>query len=156
MPWALVQSLLYRREDWAKLDEGPALAVDTVRLESMCVEDETVQPGTKIDRFGFPKSPKGSFFSPAGKPHTGRAIPPGQAERYVYEVVAPHPLPVKAGEIKPWFDDPGGQTQFELDAELIRETYGPGSGSNVSEAEFAQMLDSDGRVSFLYWFGFKG
>lgn len=119
-------------------------------------EPRSLQPGTKIDRFGFPKSPKGSFFSPAGKPHTGRAIPPGQAERYVYEVVAPHPLPVKAGEIKPWFDDPGGQTQFELDAELIRETYGPGSGSNVSEAEFAQMLDPDGRVSFLYWFGFKG
>ena len=50
--------------------------------------------------------------------------------------------------------DPGGGTQYRFDAQLIRDTYGPGSGSIVSEAEFNKMLNGD-RLNFNYWFGFE-
>lgn len=75
--------------------------------------DIVLQPGTRIDRFG---APQGTFLSPAGTSYSARALKPGTMadDYYVYEVL--RPLPVKAGEVRPWFGESGGGTQYRLDA----------------------------------------
>ncbi|WP_075679703.1 TNT domain-containing protein [Roseburia sp. 831b] len=73
--------------------------------------DEVLQPGTRIDRYG---SDFGSFTSPEGIPYEMRAVAPEtDLKPYsVFEVV--EPINVKAGEIAPWFDEPGGGIQYLL------------------------------------------
>ena len=73
--------------------------------------DEVLQPGTRIDRYG---SDFGSFTSPEGIPYEMRAVAPGtDLKPYsVFEVV--EPINVKAGDIAPWFDEPGGGIQYLL------------------------------------------
>ena len=73
--------------------------------------DEVLQPGTRIDRYG---SDFGLFTSPEGIPYEMRAVAPGtDLKPYsVFEVV--EPINVKAGEIAPWFDEPGGGIQYLL------------------------------------------
>ena len=67
--------------------------------------DEVLQSGTRIDRYG---SDFGTFTSPEGIPYEMRALAPGTDMKpySVFEVV--EPINVKAGEIAPWFDEPGG------------------------------------------------
>ena len=79
-------------------------------FESMPI-DEVLQPGTRIDRYG---SDFGSFTSPEGIPYKMRSVAPGtDLKPYsVFEVVKP--INVKAGEIAPWFDEPGGGIQYLL------------------------------------------
>jgi|HubBroStandDraft_1064217.scaffolds.fasta_scaffold00272_8 hypothetical protein len=69
----------------------------------------TLQPGRLIDRFGG----SGRYFSPKGEPFGARALPSVcEAQTYtVYRVVKP--LPVESGKAVPWFDEPGGATQYE-------------------------------------------
>ncbi|KAG5930905.1 hypothetical protein E4U53_002063 [Claviceps sorghi] len=75
-------------------------------------------PGTLIDRFG---GEKGSFLSPAGMRYETRSIPPQNLvtrkepnstpfNYHVYEVVKE--LPVTAGCIAPWFQQPGYGIQY--------------------------------------------
>lgn len=75
--------------------------------------DFMLLPGTKIDRFG---PPQGTFLSPIGTSYSARALKPGTManDYYVYEVL--RPLPVKAGEVRPWFSESGGGMQYRLDA----------------------------------------
>ena len=65
----------------------------------------------RIDRYG---SDFGLFTSPEGIPYEMRAVAPGtDLKPYsVFEVV--EPINVKAGEIAPWFDEPGGGIQYLL------------------------------------------
>lgn len=72
-------------------------------------QDLTLAPGTMIDRYG---QPGGRFLSPVGTSYEARALPYDKAKMdyHVYEVR--RPLPVKAGEAVPWFDEPGGGTQY--------------------------------------------
>ena len=113
-------------------------------------------PGTSIDRFGN-ENPYGGFFSDAGEPLEGRALP-GRPEiggdyiRHEFDVVAPHSLPVHEGVVKPWFDDPGGLTQYRFDVDLVIKQYGP-DGATPSP-DFDQMIDAKGHINFEYWFGF--
>jgi RHS repeat-associated protein len=71
----------------------------------------TLQPGTRIDRYG---SEAGTFTSPAGTPFGARSLPPEAAGAPLrgYEVVKP--LPVQSGAAAPWFGQPGGGMQYEL------------------------------------------
>ena len=73
--------------------------------------DEVLQPGMRIDRYG---SDFGSFTSPEGIPYKMRSVAPGtDLKPYsVFEVV--EPINVKAGQIAPWFDEPGGGIQYLL------------------------------------------
>jgi len=68
-----------------------------------------LQKGMLIDRFG---GPGGSFFSPEGIPYEQRALAlhSDEVDYYVYEVI--RPLEVDGGKIAPWFDRPGGGTQY--------------------------------------------
>jgi len=71
----------------------------------------TLQPGTRIDRYG---SEAGAFASPAGTPFGARSLPSEAAAAPLrgYEVVKP--LPVQSGRAAPWFGQPGGGIQYEL------------------------------------------
>ncbi|NTV96699.1 MAG: glycohydrolase toxin TNT-related protein, partial [Thiobacillus sp.] len=86
---------------------------------------ESLQVGTTLDRFG---SDKGTFFAPAGTPLAERAMAPDTVGKNLtltkYEVLKP--LPVAAGEIAPWFDQPGGGTQYKASLsaeELVKQGY---------------------------------
>lgn len=70
---------------------------------------EQLQAGTLIDRFG---SPYGTFFSPVGASYRSRALPyVCESKAYtVYRLDVP--LRVQAGKAAPWFNEPGGATQF--------------------------------------------
>ena len=70
----------------------------------------TLQPGTKIDRYG---STSGKFVAPEGTPYGQRALPPGaESSPYnSYEVIKP--FEVNSGTTAPWFDQPGGGTQYQ-------------------------------------------
>jgi len=73
--------------------------------------NETLQAGTRIDRYGFEG---GTFASPEGVPAPMRALPPGSLDKpyNVYEVIKP--LHVKSGRAAPWFQQPGLGRQYEL------------------------------------------
>ncbi|MFO0014847.1 MAG: glycohydrolase toxin TNT-related protein [Planctomycetota bacterium] len=75
----------------------------------------TLAPGTRIDRYG---GESGKFVSPAGTPYEARALPHGSDQKpyKVYEVLKP--IDVKAGEIEPWFGQPGMGEQFKLDKSI--------------------------------------
>ncbi|MGG0727726.1 TNT domain-containing protein [Bacillus paramycoides] len=62
-----------------------------------------------IDRFG---GPNGGFFSPAGEPYEARALAlhSDEADYYVYRIL--DDFDVLGGKAAPWFDRPGGATQF--------------------------------------------
>lgn len=85
-------------------------------------------PGQTIDRYGSNES--GQYFSPAGSTYESRALPPFmEKEPYtVYEVLKP--FKVKAGEICPWFDQPGLGTQFFTDFS-ITDSYGMPVKANI-------------------------
>lgn len=72
---------------------------------------KVLDEGTKIDRYGYEG---GTFVSPLGVPYSNRALAPGTYNKpyTVYEVIKP--VKVKAGEIAPWFNEPGGGIQYEL------------------------------------------
>lgn len=92
-------------------------------------QDVTLAPGTMIDRYG---QPGGRFLSPVGTPYGARALPYDKAKMdyHVYEVRAP--LPVKAGEIVPWFDEPGGGTQY-MTAAPVTQLIAEGSLAEVKK-----------------------
>ena len=69
-----------------------------------------LKPGTKLDRFG---SENGSFMSPRGASFPERAMgsaPSGSPNNYT--VVKE--LPVERAPVAPWFDQPGGGTQYQV------------------------------------------
>lgn len=83
-----------------------------------------LQPGTRVDRFGYPG---GTFVSPEGIPYTNRALAPGTENKpyKIYEVLKP--VEVQSGPIKPWFDEMGGGIQWEFDksvADLLDDANG--------------------------------
>ncbi|WP_153542201.1 glycohydrolase toxin TNT-related protein [Streptomyces sp. RB17] len=80
--------------------------------------------GEEMDRFG---GPSGGFLAPRdGTPYTERALPPSNvsadtadegAGYHVYKWIKdwdPSIGAIKAGKIAPWFDQPGGGTQYFL------------------------------------------
>ncbi|KIL51077.1 T7SS effector LXG polymorphic toxin [Jeotgalibacillus campisalis] len=88
-----------------------------------------IETGTLIDRYG---GPGGNFFSPEGVPYDNRALAlhSDEADYYVYKVI--EEFEVTGGKAAPWFDKPGGGTQFikyhengEMYsiAELVRDEY---------------------------------
>ncbi|MGQ4666365.1 TNT domain-containing protein [Metabacillus halosaccharovorans] len=68
-----------------------------------------LKKGMLIDRFG---APGGGFFSPEGIPYEQRALELDSdgADYYIYRVL--EDFDVTIGKIAPWFDIPGGGTQF--------------------------------------------
>ena len=71
----------------------------------------TLLPGIKVDRYG---SPKGSYVSPEGTPLEMRSLPKGSDLKPLNSYQVVKPIEVEAGNAAPWFNQPGGGTQFKL------------------------------------------
>jgi len=90
--------------------------------------EQTLPVGLPIDRFG---SEYGGFLSPTGLPYFTRAIPPtnlnstpaASCNYHHYRVTKP--FGVDAGPIAPWFAQPGGGLQFQLDPTLVPDAPTP-------------------------------
>jgi hypothetical protein len=78
---------------------------------------ETLAPGTLIDRYG---QPGGRFLAPAGTAYEARALPYDKAKMDYYRYEVLKPLPVKAGAAAPWFDQPGGGTQYMTEKPVLQ------------------------------------
>jgi hypothetical protein len=87
-------------------------------------EAVNLQPGTRIDRYG---DDSGSFLSPAGTPFEQRALPSSSANEQFQTFEVVKPLPVSSGKAVPWFGQPGGGTQYQLQGtdvkSLLTEGY---------------------------------
>lgn len=84
---------------------------------------KTLKPGTVVDRYG---GETGKFVSPQGTPYANRSLPPGSDKRSynAYEILKP--IDVQSGKIAPWFDQPGGGTQYQFTQsieDLIQSEY---------------------------------
>lgn len=90
----------------------------------------TLRVGRGIDRYG---SEYGAFLAPQHARYPRRSIPPSNlvgsppegCNHYLYRVLKP--LPVRAGPIAAWFEQPGGGIQYQLDATLI-----PGAPASIN------------------------
>jgi hypothetical protein len=83
----------------------------------------TLKPGDVIDRFG---GDSGTFFAPVGTPLEQRAMAPGADQVNLTKYKILKPLPVESGEIAPWFDQPGGGTQYKASLtakQLVEQGY---------------------------------
>ena len=82
----------------------------------------TLFPGQRIDRYG---SEYGGFLAPLGSPYAMRSIPPSSLDGNPPELCNYHvyfvnrPFTVDAGPIAPWFAQPGGGLQYQLDGSLV-------------------------------------
>lgn len=91
---------------------------------------QTLLPGQDIDRYG---SEYGSFLAPEYLPYAARAIPPQSLDSnppatcnyHDYRVIKQ--FQVDAGPIAPWFAQPGGGLQYQLDATLV-----PGAPAQIN------------------------
>lgn len=81
------------------------------------VDNADIPRGTVIDRFGYPG---GTYLSPQGIPFAERALPPESAFKpyYQYVVDDPSKLPpgwrIEQSQAAPWFNQPGGGTQYRI------------------------------------------
>jgi hypothetical protein len=83
--------------------------------------DESLQPGTVIDRYG---GETGRFFSPEGTPFEERSLPAGSGPLNTYEVLKA--LDVRVGLAAPAFGEPGLGIQYmssQTVADLIRAGF---------------------------------
>ena len=107
-------------------DNGYVIGPDGQPLEFQL----PLQPGLDMDRFG---SEYGSFLAPAGLPYAMRSIPPQSLDGtpaatcnyHDYRVMKS--FTVDAGPIAPWFAQPGGGLQYQLDGALV-----PGAPSRLN------------------------
>ncbi len=72
----------------------------------------TLEVGVVIDRYG---AGTGKYASPQGTPLPQRSLPLGSENRPLntYKIVKPI-NEVQSGKVAPWFDQPGGGTQYKL------------------------------------------
>lgn len=84
-------------------------------LNGIYVSDN-LKPGKIIDRYG---GNTGTFFGDEGTPIENRAMEPNSdfSSYNKYEVLKE--LPVKQGTIAPWFGQPGGGIQYQLEPKFV-------------------------------------
>jgi len=80
--------------------------------------NEMLQPGQTLDRYG---GNNGTFFGDIGTPISNRAMSPDSNFSLYNQYKVTRELPVRKGEIAPWFDEPGGGTQYMLDPDFVKE-----------------------------------
>ncbi|MGY0195828.1 TNT domain-containing protein [Leptothrix sp. BB-4] len=71
----------------------------------------TLQPGTKVDRYG---PPTGTYLSPEGVPYDARALPPGSKADGYSQFTVIKPFTVEKADVAPAFDKTGGGVQFRV------------------------------------------
>jgi len=94
----------------ARLYPGTNGDINTDGFTNGVYHVETLTSGTIIDRYGSNGS--GRYFSPDGTPYAERALPPFMERQPYNRYRVVQPFDVKAGEIAPWFNQPGKGIQF--------------------------------------------
>lgn len=74
-------------------------------------KDTTLQPGTRIDRYG---SNRGTYASPEGTPFNERGLPGSRSGDPYSAFTVKQPLTVRGGIAAPWKDSIGGGVQYRL------------------------------------------
>ncbi len=103
-----------------------------------------LKQGTIIDRYG---SDFVTYVSPDGTPYEMCALAPGTELKPYSRFEVLKDIKVEAGEISPWFDEPGGGTQYRLpetvddliDGQVLRRI--PENGGSSSKIDYGLVKD---------------
>ena len=79
-------------------------------------EDTKLRPGEQIDRYG---GNNGTFFGDEGTSIPERAMTPNSDFSKYNKYVVAREMPVRKGKIAPWFDQPGGGIQYQIDPGFV-------------------------------------
>ena len=79
-------------------------------------EDTKLRPGEQIDRYG---GNNGTFFGDEGTSIPERAVAPNSDFSKYNKYVVAREMPVRKGKIAPWFDQPGGGIQYQIDPGFV-------------------------------------
>lgn len=79
-------------------------------------EDTKLRPGEQIDRYG---GNNGTFFGDEGTSIPERAMAPNSDFSKYNKYVVAREMPVLKGKIAPWFDQPGGGIQYQIDPGFV-------------------------------------
>lgn len=79
-------------------------------------EDTELRPGEQIDRYG---GNNGTFFGDEGTSIPERAMAPNSDFSKYNKYVVAREMPVRKGKIAPWFDQPGGGIQYQIDPGFV-------------------------------------
>ena len=79
-------------------------------------EDTKLRPGEQIDRYG---GNNGTFFGDEGTSISERAMAPNSDFSKYNKYVVAREMPVRKGKIAPWFDQPGGGIQYQIDPGFV-------------------------------------
>lgn len=79
-------------------------------------EDTKLRPGEQIDRYG---GNNGTFFGDEGTSIPERAMAPNSDFSKYNKYVVAREMPVCKGKIAPWFDQPGGGIQYQIDLGFV-------------------------------------
>lgn len=79
-------------------------------------EDTKLRPGEQIDRYG---GNNGTFFGDEGTSIPERAMAPNSDFSKYNKYVVEREMPVRKGKIAPWFDQPGGGIQYQIDPGFV-------------------------------------
>lgn len=79
-------------------------------------EDTKLRPGEQIDRYG---GNNGTFFGDEGTSIPERAMDPNSDFSKYNKYVVAREMPVRKGKIAPWFDQPGGGIQYQIDPGFV-------------------------------------
>jgi hypothetical protein len=107
----------YTNPDGSLIYPDDSLPEKPYAIPGTVVPDAHLEPGTVIDRFGYPG---GGWLSPEGTPFLERALPPDSAMKpyFTYEVADPSQLPpgwrIEQSNVAPWFHQPGGGVQYRI------------------------------------------
>lgn len=79
-------------------------------------EDTKLRPGEQIDRYG---GNNGTFFGDEGTSIPERAMAPNSDFSKYNKYVVAREMSVRKGKIAPWFDQPGGGIQYQIDPGFV-------------------------------------
>lgn len=79
-------------------------------------EDTKLRLGEQIDRYG---GNNGTFFGDEGTSIPERAMAPNSDFSKYNKYVVAREMPVRKGKIAPWFDQPGGGIQYQIDPGFV-------------------------------------
>ena len=77
--------------------------------------DSLLMPGSKLQRTG---GINGIFVAPINTPTPSLSLPPDKIGAPIINIQVLQPINVQAGTAMPWFNQPGGGTQFLLPASI--------------------------------------
>ncbi|MGV0715893.1 glycohydrolase toxin TNT-related protein [Mycolicibacterium sp. XJ662] len=107
----------FTRPDGSLIYPDDSLPSKPYAIPGTVVPDAQLSAGTELGRFGYPG---GTYLAPEGTPFAELSLPPDSAAKpyYRYVVADPTALPpgwqIEQSQAAPWFNQPGGGTQYRI------------------------------------------